>query len=51
VLIQLAEHLAIRFALERFERGEVKSTLCANARSHESADDNLAKSWVRKKTK
>jgi len=24
VLIQLAEHLAIRFALERFERGEVK---------------------------
>jgi len=24
VLVQLAEHLAIRFALERFERGEVK---------------------------
>ena len=24
VLIQLAEHLAIRFALERFERGEIK---------------------------
>jgi hypothetical protein len=24
ILIQLAEHLAIRFALERFERGEVK---------------------------
>src|SRR5437016_13240889 len=24
VLIQLAEHLAIRFALERFERGELK---------------------------
>jgi len=23
---QLAEHLAIRFALERFERGEVKAT-------------------------
>jgi len=25
VLVKLAEHLAIRFALERFERGEVKS--------------------------
>jgi len=24
VIVQLAEHLAIRFALERFERGEVK---------------------------
>ena len=24
VLVQLAEHLAIRFALERFEKGEVK---------------------------
>ena len=27
VLVQLAEHLAIRFALERFEQGEVLSLI------------------------
>src|SRR5262249_40539239 len=44
VLVQLAEHLAIRFALERFERGEVKVNAVRQMldRMHEEID-NLRK--------
>ncbi|HVH70617.1 MAG TPA: hypothetical protein VNB49_05850, partial [Candidatus Dormibacteraeota bacterium] len=44
VLVQLAEHLAIRFALERFERGEVKVNAVRRMldRLHEEID-NLRK--------
>lgn len=44
VLIQLAEHLAIRFALERFERGEVKVNAVRQMLDHMHHEiDNLRK--------
>ena len=44
VLIQLAEHLAIRFALERFERGEVKVNAVRQMLDHMNHEiDNLRK--------
>jgi hypothetical protein len=44
VLIQLAEHLAIRFALERFERGEVKVNAVRQMLDRMNAEiDNLRK--------
>jgi hypothetical protein len=44
VLIQLAEHLAIRFALERFERGEVKVNAVRQMLDHMNREiDNLRK--------
>jgi len=44
VLIQLAEHLAIRFALERFERGEVKVNAVRQMLDHMNQQiDNLRK--------
>jgi len=44
VLIQLAEHLAIRFALERFERGEVKVNAVRQMLDHMNHEiENLRK--------
>jgi len=44
VLIQLAEHLAIRFALERFERGEVKVNAVRQMLDHMNQEiENLRK--------
>ena len=44
VLVQLAEHLAIRFALERFERGEVKVNAVRQMLDHMHQEiDNLRK--------
>ncbi len=44
VLVQLAEHLAIRFALERFERGEVKVNAVRQMLDHMNQEiENLRK--------
>ena len=44
VIVQLAEHLAIRFALERFERGEVKVNAVRQMLDHMNQEiENLRK--------
>jgi hypothetical protein len=52
VLIQLAEHLAIRFALERFERGEMKVNAVRQMLDHMNHEIRVcAKYLARTKTK